>query len=110
MPLLSARKYRNGRSPVAALDDGLVQVVDPALAIGGLQALELAADLGLGAAVHLAGRGDVDVAQERAGGRRETGPEQQGQPERRGAEETRQAHGVVGAKASSSTTSFDSEH
>ena len=77
-----------------ALDDGLVQGVDAALAVRGLQAFELAADLGLGATVHLAGRGHIDIAQEGAGGRREQGQEQQGQPERRGAEKARQTHGL----------------
>jgi hypothetical protein len=78
-----------------ALDDGLVQGVDPAHPIGGLQALHLAGDVGVGATVHLAGGGDVDVAQERAGGRREQGQEQQGQPERRGSDQARQAHGLA---------------
>src|SRR5690606_23235619 len=64
----------------------------PTLPIDAGQGLQLAAHGGLGARAGLRGGGDVDVAEDGAGRRREQGEEQQRQPEGRPTKEGGEAH------------------
>ncbi len=95
-PVRPGQQIQIGTAPDGAVDQGLVQGVDPARAVDGGQGLKLGLHIRPRPRLGLRGRGEIDIGQDRPRRRHEQGQEQQRQPEGRAAKEGGKAHGSGG--------------